>query len=210
MSVNDAIVYVVSADEQSRRCLCEVIESAIDGRCECTSIRALLDAEPPDGMACVVVNVDGDLPDIARTIESLAQDYGLPVIATHADPSIRVAVDLVRHGALNYLAMPCEPQLVRASIREALDHDRHGYRLKLKKIQGRLTRLTPRERQVMELVDNGEANKSIAEKMGVSIKTVEVHRSRVMRKMEAGSLAQLVRDAVALESARGERDGSGI
>jgi two-component system response regulator FixJ len=101
----------------------------------------------------------------------------------------------MRHGAFNYLVKPIQNADLLDTIRRALDHDRQNRQAlaQMDHIRERMLSLTHREREVLELVARGCANKVMAQEMGLSRRTIELHRSRVMEKMGAGSIAQLVR-----------------
>jgi len=132
------------------------------------------------------------------------------IITGHAD--VPVAVRAMKAGAMDFIEKPFSNQMLLDRIREALEAD-GAYRSSSRQtelIEQRLARLTPRERQVLELVVRGRLNKQIAGELGLSHKTIEVHRAHVMDKMEAETLADLVRMVVAVESQAPRRlDGAG-
>lgn len=129
----------------------------------------------------------------------------LPVVFVADRPDYSVAIRAMKAGASNYLAKSCHDHVLTEALREGLRLDAQGreQRRRFETLVGRVRQLTAREREVMNRVVRGRLNKEIAGEFGVSPKTVEVHRSRVMEKMKAQSLAGLVRMAVALESAAG-------
>ncbi len=110
-----------------------------------------------------------------------------------------MAVRAMKVGAVDFIEKPFNDELLLDSIRNALtiDVERRSQQAERAEIATRLAHLTPREHEVMEMVTSGRANKDIATTLGVSAKTVEAHRSRVMEKMEAESLADLVKMAIA-------------
>jgi len=105
----------------------------------------------------------------------------------------------MKSGAVDFIEKPFNDELLLESIRNALNMDVEQRHLQAQRaeIATRLARLTSREHQVMEMVTDGRSNKEIALKLDVSAKTVEAHRARVMEKMQAASLAELVKMAVA-------------
>lgn len=127
----------------------------------------------------------------------------LPILFVTAHGDIEMAVTAMKRGASDFLTKPVRPQdlldRVHAVLRAA-DEDRRSERERSRAVAD-YDQLTPRERQVFGLVTQGDANKVIANRMGISERTVELHRSNVMRKMRADSLADLVRRALLVEEA---------
>ena len=116
-------------------------------------------------------------------------------------------------GAMYFLEKPFEDQILLDYVNEALalDKENQQARIRLAMIQARISNLTEREREVMNLVTNNHSNKEIAEKLGVSVKTVEFHRSHMMEKMHAHSLIDLVsmvREAAIAEQLEATSAGS--
>jgi FixJ family two-component response regulator len=112
-----------------------------------------------------------------------------------------MAVEAVQHGAFDFLQKPFRDQDLIDRVQAAIARDTAN-RKQLGELQGlrqRLESLTAREREVLDLVTRGKANKVMAADLGVSQRTIEIHRARVMEKMEANSLAQLVRIMIELE-----------
>jgi FixJ family two-component response regulator len=122
------------------------------------------------------------------------QKYALPILFITGHGDIPMAVRAMQAGALYFLEKPFEDQVLLDYVNEALSIDKENQqaRIRLTTIQARIANLTEREREVMDLVINNHSNKEIAEKLGVSIKTVEFHRSHMMEKMHAHSLIELV------------------
>ena len=123
----------------------------------------------------------------------------IPIIIITGHGDVPMAVRAMKSGAVDFIEKPFNDELLLESIRNALsmDVDQRAAQAERAEIATRLANLTPREHEVMEMVTAGKANKEIAQTLGVSAKTVEAHRSRVMEKMEANSLADLVKMAVA-------------
>lgn len=122
------------------------------------------------------------------------QKYALPIIFITGHGDIPMAVRAIQAGAMYFLEKPFEDQVLLDYVHEALelDKDNQQSRIRLTMIQARIANLTDREREVMDLVIDNHSNKEIAAKLGVSIKTVEFHRSHMMEKMHATSLIELV------------------
>ena len=129
------------------------------------------------------------------------EDPGLPVIVITGHGDITMAVKAMKSGAVDFIEKPFHDEDLLTSIRNALDFDEKQRALQSQRAQiaVRLAELTPREHEVMDMVTEGHANKEIASALGVSSKTVEAHRARVMDKMRATSLAELVRMALIAE-----------
>lgn len=122
------------------------------------------------------------------------QKYALPIIFITGHGDIPMAVRAMQAGAMYFLEKPFEDQVLLDYVHEALELDKENQqsRIRLTMIQARISNLTDREREVMDLVIDNHSNKEIAAKLGVSIKTVEFHRSHMMEKMHATSLIELV------------------
>jgi FixJ family two-component response regulator len=122
----------------------------------------------------------------------------IPVIIITGHGDVPMAVRAMKSGAVDFIEKPFNDELLLESIRHALalDVKQRDMQKQRAEIATRLARLTPREHEVMVMVTNGKANKEIATGLGVSAKTVEAHRARVMEKMQANSLADLVRMAI--------------
>lgn len=125
----------------------------------------------------------------------------IPVILITGHGDIAMAVEAMQHGAFDFLSKPFRDQDLLDRVQRAFEKDIANRREvgRREHIRERFDSLTPREREVLELISRGKANKVIAADLGVSQRTVEIHRARVMEKMQAGSLAQLVRMTLELE-----------
>lgn len=122
------------------------------------------------------------------------QKHSLPIIFITGHGDIPMAVRAMQAGAMYFLEKPFEDQVLLDYVHEALalDKECQQSRIRLTMIQARISNLTEREREVMDLVIDNHSNKEIAARLGVSIKTVEFHRSHMMEKMHATSLIELV------------------
>jgi two-component system, LuxR family, response regulator FixJ len=125
----------------------------------------------------------------------------IPVIFITGHGDISMAVEAMQHGAFDFLQKPFRDQDLLDRVQRALEKDAANRRelAQADRIREHLKSLTPREREVMDMVTQGKANKVVAADLGVSQRTIEIHRARVMEKMHAGSLAQLVRMTLELE-----------
>ena len=120
---------------------------------------------------------------------------GLPIIFITGHGDVPMAVEAMRHGAIDFLRKPVNEVDFLDRIASALDHESGSWHKSLDQQQARarIESLTEREREVFERVAEGMANKAVAAELGISERTVEVHRSQVMKKLDVRTLAQLVR-----------------
>jgi len=157
---------------------------------------AFLAAHDPSKRGCIVLDMCmpgfGGL-DLQK--ELARRGDGRPIIMITAFGDVSGAVGALKGGALDFIEKPFSDEAILESIRRAIAVDRESQdaRSKRGKASSLLARLTPRQRQVMELLVAGKPNKIVAAELGLSPKTVEVHRARVMAKLEVQSFAELVR-----------------
>lgn len=189
-------VFVVDDDDAVRSSLRLLLRSVGLSATALSSAQEFLDSYDPQQPGCLVLDVR--MPGMSGL--ELQQQLNLrgaiiPVIFITGHGDVPMAVEAMQHGAFDFLQKPFRDQDLIDRVQRALEKDaanREELR-RLDVIRRRLQSLTPRERQVLQLVTSGKPNKVMAAELGVSQRTVEVHRARVMEKMQAGSLAQLVR-----------------
>jgi FixJ family two-component response regulator len=202
--VADPTVFVVDDDEALRRSLSYLIESVGLEVETFAGGEEFLAACDPDRAGVLVLDLRmpgiGGL-DVQRELSR--RRIELPIILLTGHAEVSTAVRSLKEGAFDFIEKPFSDQVLLDSIQAAIREDRsiRSQRLRHDDIAERVERLTQREREVMAHVVVGEANRVIAEHLGLSPKTVEVHRAHVMEKLEVHSLAELVRLAVALEPA---------
>lgn len=192
-------VFVVDDDQAMRNSLEWLIESIGMKVKTYGSAVEFLNNYYPGQAGCLLLDVRmPGMSGLELQIHLSRQDSRLPVIIITGHGDVAMAVKAMKSGAVDFIEKPFHDEELLASIRNALDHDQKQRSLQSQRaeIAARLAELTPREHEVMEMVTDGSANKEIASALGVSAKTVEAHRARVMDKMRATSLAELVRMAL--------------
>ena len=200
--VTDATVYVVDDDPALRESLSYLLKSEGLRVRTFDSARAFLTEHERNTRGCLVVDVR--MPEMSglQLLEHLIEAGSeLPVIVITGHGDVPMAVRALKCGALDFIEKPFGDQALLDRVHEALDEDRrrHGEQIQRDEIVRRMGRLTQREREVMDRVAEGKPNKVIAEELRLSPKTVEVHRARLMHKLEVDSLAQLMRIAILRE-----------
>jgi len=192
-------VYIVDDDAEMRETLRSLVSSVNLPVETYASAQEFLETQNGDRAGCLVVDLRmPGLSGIDLQEELAARGAKLPVIIISGYGDVPTAARAMRAGAIDFLEKPISRQLLLDRVREGLDVDRQRRRAEGERaeIAGRVARLTPRERQVMEMVVSGNTNKVIAIDLGLCEKTVEVHRAHVMEKMKVQSLAELVRLAM--------------
>jgi FixJ family two-component response regulator len=190
------VVYVVDDDAGVRTALTRLIRSVGLEAVGFPSAQSILDRAIPDGPACLVLDLRlpgiGGLELQSRLAET--QDVR-PIVFLTGHGSVPASVRAMKSGAIDFLQKPVDEQELLDAIGRALARSRRALAEAAERagIQRRLDTLTRRERDVLELVVVGLLNKQIAGELGAAEKTIKVHRGRVMKKMEAGSVAELVR-----------------
>jgi RNA polymerase sigma factor (sigma-70 family) len=189
-------IFVVDDDEGVRNSLRFLLKSVGLSAVTLASATEFLNTYQPDQPGCLVLDVR--MPAMSGL--ELQQQLNLrgaiiPVIFITGHGDIPMAVEAMQHGAFDFLQKPFRDQDLIDRIQRALAADEKN-RAALKerdRVRARLDSLTPREREVLDLMMRGKPNKVMAAELGLSQRTVEIHRARVMEKTDASSLAQLVR-----------------
>jgi FixJ family two-component response regulator len=203
MNAADPIVFVIDDDASIRDAVKRLIAS-VGLRVETFgSTREFLAAKRPDAPACLVLDVR--LPDVSglefqRDLAML--DFQIPIIFITGHADIPMTVRAMKAGAVEFLTKPFRGQELLDAVQEAIAKDRAAWseRAQMAELRGRYDTLTPREKEVLKLVASGLLNKQVGAELGTSELTVKTHRGRVMEKMGADSLADLVRMSERLNS----------
>lgn len=197
-----ATVFIIDDDQDVREALQLLMESVGLQVESFTSAQEYLDQFDPQRPGCLVLDVRmPGMSGLDLQARLSAEQIHPPIIIITGHGDIPMAVRAVQAGAIGFLEKPCNDQVLLDSVHRALEQDsrQRGEASRIADIKSRQEQLTPRELEVMEQVVKGKRNKVIAADLGVSQSTVEVHRSRVMEKMGAKSLSDLMRMVIALE-----------
>jgi len=191
----DPTVFIVDDDPAMRESLTFLVSSIGLHVESFSSARDFLDGYAPGRIGCLVLDIRMPGMSGLELQERLNERrIELPIVMITGFGDIPMAVRALKHGALDFLEKPFTDQDLLDRIHEAIEQHRRRRieRQRRDEIEARVGRLTSRERQVMKCVVEGKSNKVIAEQLGLSPKTIEVHRARMMDKMRATSLAELL------------------
>jgi FixJ family two-component response regulator len=198
----DAVVIIIEDDASMREAIMTLIETVgLNGHMYASG-QEFLQHAPPDGPSCLVLDVR--LPGLSglnlqRELAMRGMDIPIIFITGHGD--IPMSVQAMKAGAVEFLTKPFRDQDLLDAIAQALERDRAARRQRadMTALRQRYDTLTAREREVMRLTVAGLLNKQIASELGTSEKTVNIQRGRMMQKMQADSIAALVRIAEKLD-----------
>lgn len=193
---NQPFVCIVDDDEAIREALKLLLFASDLNSCVYDSADAFLADPSPQPFDCMLLDIrmpGTDGLELFRILHQRHASYPIIFITGHGD--IPLAVSAIKQGAFDFLTKPFREGELLDKIRAAVEHNRTNRRhlSELQQLQERVDSCTPREREVMLLLAAGLPNKGIAESLGISPRTVEIHRAHLMQKMEADSLPALVR-----------------
>jgi two-component system response regulator FixJ len=197
-----ATVFIVDDDEAVRDSLAFLMQSVgLQASCF-DSADSFLQANPTQSVGCLLLDIR--MPGMSGLeLQGVLDERGirLPVIFISGHADVPMAVRALKAGAFDFVEKPFNDQLLLDAVQRAIESNRQQRQseTQLNEWRALLATLTPREREVMELVVDGLSNKAIGATLGVSLKTVEAHRARVMDKLKAGSISHLVRMNVLLK-----------
>ena len=196
-------VYVVDDNAAIRRFLGGLIRS-VGLRVETyATAQEFLDAYEAGSPGCLLLDIRmPGMSGLELQAELERREIDLPVIILTGHGDVKVAVHAMKAGAVDFIEKPFNNELLLHGLQKAIADSLRsgGARLRRQEILQRVETLTNRERQVLDIVAAGETNKGVARRLGISEKTVEIHRAKVMEKMQAKSLAELVKMAAVLEA----------
>lgn len=196
----EATILVVDDDDALRDSLCVLFESAGLHAIGYSGAGALLAANTTGTAQCLVADIRmPGMTGLALQQELVRRGQGIPVILITGHGDIAMAVNAMKAGAFDFLEKPCDDAILIASVRRALAE---GHRASQRAAEAdaaieRIALLTDRERQVLELLIAAKSNKVVAQELGISHRTVEIHRAKVIEKLAARGLSDLVRIALA-------------
>jgi RNA polymerase sigma factor (sigma-70 family) len=201
MTDTEGVVFVVDDDPSVRRSLTRLIRSAGFAVEVFASAPEFLEHPRPDLPGCLVLDINMPRVSGLELQERLtAAQLHLPIIFLTGYGTVSASVRAMKKGAVDFLEKPVDDNTLLDVIQQAVERNRRARleQAEVRKIERRVESLSPRERQVLGLLITGMLNKQIAAELGIAEKTIKVHRARVMEKMQAGSIAELVRLAAAL------------
>lgn len=197
------IVYVVDDNDSFRRAVTRLLEVAGYEVRAYRSAGEFVLARREDQRGCVLLDVQMPGPSGLDLQEALGkEEEPLPIIFLTAHGDVPMTVRAMKAGAIDFLTKPIKREELLGAVRAALARDLHVQtsREQRNELRARFKKLTPRERAVFEQVVAGKLNKQIASDLGMAERTVKAHRAQVMTKMQASSLAELVRLADRMEN----------
>jgi FixJ family two-component response regulator len=201
--MRESLIFVVEDDDSLREAICDLLESVGFAVQAFGSSEEFLNASRPEVPSCLVLDVK--LPgmsglELQESMRRLNTPIPIIFITAHGDvPMVRRAM---KAGAVEFLTKPFQKRDLLAALRHSLERDRvrREQEAALSGLQSRFSTLSAREREVMQLVSAGLLNKQIAAQLGLSVVTIKLHRRHIMEKMQATSLADLVRMSDRLKS----------
>lgn len=203
MNDRDKIVYIVDDDAAVRDALHLLIETAgLSGRCF-ASAESFLQHYDPALPACLLLDVrmpEMNGIDLQQRLKE--QNIELPVIVISGHADVPMAVEMMRHGAMDFFQKPFDNDVLLERVHECLQQciEQYSENERIRMVEAQLATLTSREQEVLEGVVAGMSSKVIADNLGISVKTVDVHRSRIMEKMAVRNIAELTRKVMSVKA----------
>ena len=199
----DGVVYVVDDDDAVRDGLKWLIESVDLQVAPCPNAQTFLEAYDGSRPGCLVLDVRlRGMSGLDLQAELARREISIPTIVVTGHGDVPMAVRAMKLGAIDFVEKPFNDQELLERIQKAIEGDLEARRGDRERAEAcaLLATLSPREREVLDLLVLGKANKEVADQLGLSTRTVEGHRARLMEKLACGSLAELVRLSLRAES----------
>ena len=197
--MRDPVVFVVDDNADVRESLTWLLESVGLTVQAFSTAGQFLEEYDPDQPGCLVLDVRmPGMSGLELQEELTERGIRIPVIIITGHADVSMAVRAMKSGAMDFIEKPFNDQALLDRVNRAIEHDakQRSQHVRVAELTARIDLLTAREREVMDMVVVGKPNREIAELLGVTSKTVEAHRAKIMEKMEASSLADLVRMVV--------------
>jgi two-component system response regulator FixJ len=198
----DRTVFVVDDDEAVRRALGFLLQTEGYAVEAFPSAAAFLDRYDPDRRGCLLLDVRmPHMTGLDLQHELNARGWRIPAIFITGHGTVPIAIAAMKAGAFDFIEKPLRDDALLDSVERALgwEETTREEHLELAALKTRATLLTPREREVFDLVATGEPNKIIARRLGISVRTVELHRSHILEKMQARTISELIRMAILIQ-----------
>jgi FixJ family two-component response regulator len=189
-------VFVIDDDASMRRALSYLLASAGYKVETYSSAKAFLTRENYEGVGCILLDVRmPGLNGMELQEKLLRSAQSTPIIFLTGHGEIAMGVQAMKKGAVDFLTKPCDDEQLLAAIRTAIAKafQARAHFEEAKAVRSRIELLTPREKEILRYIITGMLNKQIAGKLGIAEITVKIHRGRIMQKLSAGSVADLVR-----------------
>ena len=198
-NTENPIIYIVDDNDDVRETLKLLFESVGLDAQDFGSAAEFLDAYPMGQSGCLIADVRmPEMSGLELQKEMAKRSIDLPVIIITGYGDVEMAVNAMKAGAADFIEKPYKEQELLDRVHKAISQNAEKRQESSEEQKNRegLAQLTPRERQILEYIVDGEPNKRIAHHLGLSEKTIEFHRSNIMKKLEAKSLAELVRKSI--------------
>lgn len=203
----EPLVFVVDDDAAVRNSLQVLLKSVGMKSHVCASAEEFLAVYDPRQPGCLVLDIRMPGMNGLELLKRMnAQRITLPVIILSGHGDIRMAVDAVQAGAIDFLEKPIRGHTLLDGVRAAIERDAESRRQRTERVdvESRMATLSPREREILDSVVAGKSNKVIAAEICRSHKTIETHRSNIMRKMQTHNVVELVRMVLTADTNPGE------
>ncbi|MGH7715950.1 MAG: response regulator transcription factor, partial [Vulcanimicrobiaceae bacterium] len=198
---NDNTVYVVDDDEAVRKGLTFLLRTANHAVETFTSAWVFLDSYDPMRRGCLLLDIRmPHMTGLELLHELNARTWSIPTVFMTGHATVPIAIAAMKAGAFDFIEKPLRDDTLLESVERALlwDATKRVDQLRLADLKTRAAALTAREREVLDLVAAGEPNKEIGRQLGISFRTVELHRSHILEKMQARTTSELIRMAILL------------